>query len=82
MSVDAFPDGTIVAPHWVRLGGVHGFGVVSPSGRVAGSPALDQLIARLDERTFDHDCPFESVENDSESVMREKIYGTRVIKLR
>jgi hypothetical protein len=39
-------------PAWVllqadRTGGVHGFAVVSPSGRVAGSPAFDQSIARL-----------------------------------
>jgi hypothetical protein len=52
------------------VGGVHGFGVVSPSGNVAGSPAFDQLIARLGERTPDHDWPYKSVENKSHIEIR------------
>jgi hypothetical protein len=43
--------------HCVLVGGVQGFGVVSPSGRVGGSPAPVQLIARLGERIPDHACP-------------------------
>ena len=46
-SVDAFPEGEMVEPYCVRTGGVHGFAVVSPSGRVDGSPAFDQLMALL-----------------------------------
>ena len=52
------------------VGGVHGFGVVSPSGNVGGSPAFDQLIARLDERTPDHDCPCESAEKKNSIEIR------------
>ena len=37
--VDADVPAETVEPHLVRVGGVHGFGVVSPSGKVAGSPA-------------------------------------------
>jgi hypothetical protein len=37
--------------HCVRVGGVQGLGVVSPSGKVAGSPDVDQSMARLAERT-------------------------------
>jgi hypothetical protein len=66
-SVAALPEGVIVAPDCPRVGGVQGFGVVSPSGKVAGSPALDQLIARLDDRTLDHCCPNDSVETNIES---------------
>jgi hypothetical protein len=36
-----------------RVGGVQGLGVVSPSGKVAGSPAFDQSMARLGERILD-----------------------------
>jgi hypothetical protein len=57
-SVEALPEGVIVEPNCVvRLGGVHGFVVVSPSGNVAGNPAFDQLMARLGDRMPDHDCP-------------------------
>lgn len=35
-----------------RVGGVHGFGVVSPSGNSAGSPALPQSIAREEQSKF------------------------------
>src|SRR5271157_794523 len=66
------PDGLTVEPHWVRVGGVHGFGVVSPSGRVAGSPAWLQSIARLDARMPDHAWPYESVENKSNIEIRGK----------
>jgi len=69
-SVEAFPEGLIVDPDCVRAGGVQGFAVVSPSGRVAGSPALDQLPARLDARIFDHDWPYESIENNSDIEIR------------
>ncbi len=54
------------------VGGVHGFGVVSPSGRVAGSPDFAQSIARLDARIPDHACPCESVENNSNIEIRGK----------
>ena len=57
------PDGLTVAPHCVRVGGVQGFGVVSPSGRVGGSPPPVQLIARLDERIPDHACPKQGEES-------------------
>jgi hypothetical protein len=63
------------------LGGVHGFGVVSPSGNVAGSPAFDQLIARLDETTPDHDWPYESVENKSQTEIRGEKCNLRFIYL-
>jgi len=55
-SVEATPEGLIVDPYCVLVGGVHGLLVVSPSGSVAGSPAFDQLIARLVERTLDQGC--------------------------
>jgi hypothetical protein len=41
--------------HAGRVGGVHGLGVVSPSGNVAGNPALVQFMAREEDSTFDHD---------------------------
>src|SRR5271169_6537323 len=69
-SVEALPDGLMVDPHCVRVGGVQGFGVVSPSGRVAGSPAFPQFIARLDASMPDHACPCESVENNSNIEIR------------
>ena len=39
------------------VGGVHGFAVVSPSGKVAGSPDVVQSIAREDASTPDHSWP-------------------------
>src|SRR5580704_6955269 len=50
-SVAAEPEGLIVGPDCVRVGGTHGFNVVSIftpplSVKLAGSPALVQLIAR------------------------------------
>ena len=62
----------------VRVGGVHGFGVVSPSGKVAGSPALDQSIARLGASTPDHACPFDSVETNSNIEIGGKDANNRV----
>src|ERR1700677_4560053 len=50
------PEGFTVDPHCVRVGGVHGFVVVSLSGRVAGSPAPVHEIPRLDDSTFDQLC--------------------------
>jgi hypothetical protein len=47
----------IVDPHCVRVGGVQGFAVVSPSGSVAGSPAFVHVPALLVARMFDHDWP-------------------------
>lgn len=64
--------------HCVRVGGVQEFGVVSPSGMVAGSPAFDQLIARLGASIPDHACPYESVENNSNIEIR----GNKYEKLR
>ena len=58
------PDGLRVLQR-VRVGGVQGFGVVSPSGKVGCKPALPQLMARLVVRIPDHACPYESVENNS-----------------
>lgn len=55
---DDVPAGTgTVMPAWAlvqagRVGGVHGFAVVSPSGRMAGSPACDQSMAREGQRRF------------------------------
>jgi hypothetical protein len=41
-----------------RVGGVHGFAVVSPSGNVAGRPAFFQSMARLVARIPVHGvCP-------------------------
>ena len=57
------PEGLIVEPHCVRVGGVQGFVVVSPSGRVGGSPAPVQLIARLGERIPDQACPKQGEES-------------------
>lgn len=56
--------------HCVRVGGVHGLGVVSPSGKLAGSPALLQSIARLFARMPDHACPYESAGNNSNIEIR------------
>jgi hypothetical protein len=56
--------------HCVRVGGVHGLAVVSPSGKLAGSPAFDQSIARLDERMPDHACPYESAGNNRNIEIR------------
>jgi len=67
--------------HWVRAGGVQGFGVVSPSGSVAGRPELDQSHAREDERIPDHACPCESVENNSNIEIRGKRSSLRLIYL-
>src|SRR5271155_3449199 len=66
--------GVTVDPHCVLAGGVQGFCVVSPSGRVAGSPAFDQLMARLVERTPDHGCcAWTKAENESDvQVHRRK----------
>ena len=66
-SVAATPVPVTLAHGVVLVGGVHGFGVVSPSDKVAGSPAVPQSIARLDERILDHDWPYETVESNSES---------------
>ena len=52
--VSSPPEGVSVGPHCVLVGGVQGCGVVSPSGNVAGNPALLQSIARLELRIFDH----------------------------
>jgi hypothetical protein len=61
----------IVDPHCVRIGGVHGFAIVSPSGSVAGSPALLQLIARLGGRTVDQGfCARTKAENESDAAKR------------
>jgi hypothetical protein len=52
------PDGTgTVIPAWADVqadlvGGVHGFGVVSPSGKVAGRPAFFQSMAREGQSRF------------------------------
>jgi hypothetical protein len=54
--------------HCVRVGGVHGFGVVSPLGSTAGNPALLQSIARLEDRTFDQGWPYAKAESNSERV--------------
>ena len=51
-----FPPETVLhadVVHGVRVGGVQGLGVVSPSGSVEGSPALDQSMARLGSRMPD-----------------------------
>ena len=65
---DADVPPAIVEPHCVRVGGVHGFGVVSPSGSVAGSPALVQFVARPEERMLDHGCcAWVNPENKSDS---------------
>jgi len=58
--------------HWVRVGGVHGFGVVSPSGKVAGRPALLQSMARLGANIPDQACPYECTENKSKIEIRGK----------
>jgi hypothetical protein len=58
----------------VRVGGVHGFRVVSPSGRVACKPAWLQSMARLLEITPDHGCPYETIESNSIIEMRENIW--------
>ena len=64
------PNGLRVDPHCVRVGGVQGFDVVSPSGKVAGSPALPQSIARLDASVPDHACPYDNPENNSNIEIR------------
>src|SRR6266446_7958708 len=59
--------------HCVRpAGGVQGFAVVSPYGRVAGSPAWLQSIARLGARMPLHDCPCEGAENNRNIEIRGK----------
>jgi len=76
------PEGLSVGPHCVLAGGVHGFGVVSPSGKVAGSPALDQSIARLEASMFDHACPYESAGSNSNIEIRGNRYAqSRLIYL-
>jgi hypothetical protein len=50
------------------VGGVHGFVVVSPSGKVGGSPAPVQLIARLDEMMFDQDCAEAGIAHSKETI--------------
>ena len=63
-SVAATPEGLIVEPYCVeRVGGVHGFVVVSPSISVAGSPALVHVIARDVARIFDQDCAPDAADN-------------------
>jgi hypothetical protein len=71
----------MVDPHCIRVGGVHGFGVVSlppAEGMVAGSPATLQSIARLGASIPDQPCPYESVENNTKIEIRgnrcENIY--------
>src|SRR5277367_3345790 len=56
----------MVDPHCFRGGGVHGFGVLSPSGNVAGSPAVDQSSARLGARMPDHGSAKQGVATDND----------------
>ena len=70
-----FPPETVLQAdvvHCVRPGGVHGFAVVSPSGRVGGSPAWFQSKARLGANIPDQDCPYEGVENNINIEIRGK----------
>ena len=57
-----------------RVGGVHGFVVVSPSGKVAGRPAAGQLVPlggwRLDARM--PDCP-DAREANSKGTRQRRI---------
>jgi len=67
-SVAATPEGAMVEPDCVRVGGVHGFAVVSLlrpplSVKLDGNPAVVQLIARLDERIPDQLWPKHGKEN-------------------
>ena len=69
-SVVAFPEGLIVDPDCVRVGGVHGFVVVSTllpplSVKLDGSPALCQLAAREGDKTVLHGCCAKQVETRS-----------------
>jgi hypothetical protein len=70
-----FPPATVLhceVVHCFRAGGVHELGVVSPSGNVAGSPALLQSTARLGANIPDQDCPYECTENKSKIEIRGK----------
>jgi hypothetical protein len=70
-----FPPATVLhcdVVHCVRAGGVHGFAVVSPSGRVGGSPAFFQSMARLGANIPDQACPYESAENKDKIAIRGK----------
>ena len=59
-----------------RVGGVHGLGVVSPSGKVAGSPAFFQSIARLELRMLDQEgCAWARVEANNDT--QNKANGNR-----
>jgi hypothetical protein len=84
-SVEAFPEGLIVEPYCVLVGGVHGFVVVSVfepplSVKLEGNPALVHVIAREDAKTFDHDCPYETVENKNTIEIRgERCQQARLI---
>src|ERR1035441_9004246 len=84
VTVTVPPDTVLQAAvtHCVRVGGVQGFGVVSPSGRVAGSPACVQSIARLGASVPDHACPYENVGNKSKIKIRgERCQQARLIYL-
>jgi hypothetical protein len=71
-----------VDPHCVRVGGVHGFNVVSPSGRVAGNPAFVQSIALLEERMPDQGCcAWAKKENESDVPRRRDKQNREYLKL-
>jgi hypothetical protein len=55
-----------VEPLCILVGGVHGFGVVSPSENIACRPACVQSMARLGERIPDHGCADAATGSNSE----------------
>jgi len=80
-SVEALPEGLMVDPDCVRVGGVQGFVVVSVllpplSVKLAGRPALEaQFSARLGAIVFDQDCAKQG--DASKTRMRENLFTVK-----